>query len=106
MEIGIQYFMLKPFFLSSFRNAVSRIMDDLSRKKEKEKNDDVVLGKHILVVDDIEVNRIILVKILGALGAACDTAGNGQEAVDIFEASKPGDYEWTPISPSRCRSTR
>ena len=53
----------------------------------------MVRGKHILVVDDIEVNRIILVKILSTLGATCDTAGNGQEAVDKFNASQPGKYD-------------
>ena len=89
-EIGIRYFMPKPFFMSTFKNAVERIMGEL---KKKEEHSDVVRGKHILVVDDIEVNRIILVKILSTLGATCDTAGNGQEAVDRFEASQPGDYD-------------
>ena len=93
VEIGIQHFMPKPFFISTFKSAVGRIMDDVNKKKEKEKNDDVVRDKHILVVDDIEVNRIILVKILSTLGATCDTAGNGQEAVDKFETSQPGDYD-------------
>ena len=91
-EIGIQYFMPKPFFMSTFKNAVSRVMGNTNRK-EKEEDIDVVRGRHILVVDDIEVNRIILVKILSTLGATCDTAGNGQEAVDKFEASQPGDYD-------------
>ena len=92
-KIGVQYFMPKPFFMSTFKNAVSRILSDVSKKEERGANDDVVRGKHILVVDDIEVNRIILVKILSTLGAACDTAGNGQEAVERFEASQPGDYD-------------
>ena len=50
-------------------------------------------GRRILVVDDIEVNRLILVKILSSMGAQCDVAENGQEAVKIFEASRPGDYD-------------
>ena len=54
---------------------------------------DIVLGKHILVVDDIEVNRIILVKILSSLGADCDTAVNGQEATEKFTSSLPGEYD-------------
>ena len=92
-EIGIHHFMPKPFFMSTFKNAIRRIMGDVNKKDEKDASDDVVRGKHILVVDDIEVNRIILVKILSTLGATCDTAGNGQEAVDKFEASQPGDYD-------------
>ena len=92
-EIGIHHFMPKPFFMSTFKNAIRRIMGDVNKKAEKDASEDVVRGKHILVVDDIEVNRIILVKILSTLGATCDTAGNGQEAVDKFEASQPGQYD-------------
>ena len=92
-EIGIQHCMPKPFFMSTFKNVIHRIMGDVNKKAEKDKADDVVRGKHVLVVDDIEVNRIILVKILSTLGAACDAAGNGQEAVDKFEASRPGEYD-------------
>ncbi len=53
----------------------------------------MVKGKHILVVDDIEVNRMILVKILSTLGAFCDMAEDGQKAVEMFEKSKPGEYD-------------
>ena len=92
VEIGVRYFMTKPFFISTFQNVIGRVMDDANRM-EQEENSDVVKDKHILVVDDIEVNRIILVKILSTLGAACDTAENGREAVERFEASQPGDYD-------------
>ena len=93
MKIGIQHFMPKPFFMTTFKNAIGRVMGDTNNKKKKDENVDVVRGKHILVVDDIEVNRIILVKILSTLGATCDTAVNGQDAVDKFNASQPGEYD-------------
>ena len=91
-EIGIQYFMPKPFFMSTFKTAVSHVMDGADEGKEEE-NDDVVQGRHILVVDDIEVNRMILITILETLGAECDSACNGQEAVEMFEKSEPGEYD-------------
>ena len=91
MEIGVNHFMPKPFFMSTFKGAIRRVMGSL--KKDEGRQSDVVQGKHILVVDDIEVNRIILVKILSSLGAGCDIAGNGQEAVEKFESSKPGEYD-------------
>ena len=53
----------------------------------------VVDKKHIMVVDDIDVNRMILVKILSTMGAVCDTAENGQDAVDKFTVSEPGGYD-------------
>ncbi|MDE7243903.1 MAG: response regulator, partial [Oscillospiraceae bacterium] len=92
MEIGIDHFMPKPFFLSTFKEAVKRVLGNRQGKPEENKTD-VVRDKHILIVDDIEVNRIILVKILSSLGAVCDSVANGQEAVDKFEASQPGDYD-------------
>ena len=93
MKAGIRHFMPKPFFMSTFRNVIGHVMGDAGKKEKKDENVDVVRDKHILVVDDIEVNRIILVKILSTLGATCDTACNGQEAVDKFEGSQPGDYD-------------
>ncbi len=91
IEIGVNHFMPKPFFMSNFKTAIRRVMG--SQKKPEDSQQNVVNGMHIMVVDDIEVNQIILVKILGSLGALCDTAGNGQEAVEMFEASQPDDYD-------------
>ncbi len=90
-EVGVNHFMPKPFFMSTFKSAIRRVMGDL--KKAEVSRSDVVRDKHIMVVDDIEVNRIILVKILSALGAVCETAGDGQEAVDLFLASRPGEFD-------------
>jgi len=92
VEIGIDHFLPKPFFMSTFKGAVRRIMDG-HRNNEVGGQSDVVRDKHILVVDDVEINRIILVEILSALGAVCDEAENGQEAVETFEKSQPGDYD-------------
>ena len=90
-EIGVDHFMPKPFFMTNFKEAIRRVMG--RQKTADEGDEDVVMGKHILVVDDIEVNRIILVKILTTLGAQCDIAGNGQEAVETFERSQPGEFD-------------
>ncbi|MDE6589055.1 MAG: response regulator, partial [Oscillospiraceae bacterium] len=91
IEIGVNHFMPKPFFMSSFKDAIRRVMGSLA--KPAGEADHVVEGRHILVVDDIEVNRLILVKILSSLGATCDIAGNGQEAVEAFEKAPTGSYD-------------
>jgi len=88
IEIGVNHFMPKPFFMSTFKAAIRRVMGSI--KEEERVQSFVVKDKHILIVDDIEVNQIILVKILGSMGAICDVAGNGQEAVDKFMATAPG----------------
>ena len=91
VEIGVNYFMPKPFFISTFKETVRRIMGGM--KKPEAEDSGIVKDKRILVVDDIEVNRIILGKILVTLGAQCDMAGNGQEALEAFERSTPGEYD-------------
>jgi len=91
MEIGVDQFMPKPFFMSNFKEAVCQV-SDVPQKAEKTK-DNVVQGKRIMVVDDIEENHIILVKIMSAQGAVCEAVSNGQEAVDAFLNSSPGTYD-------------
>ena len=95
IEVGIDNFLMKPFFMHTFKEAIDRLMK--GRKNSMEgagQIESVFEGKHILVVDDIEVNRMVLVKILESLGAAaCDIAMNGQEAVDMFNLSEPGEYD-------------
>ncbi len=96
LEVGVNNFLTKPFFMHSFKEAVERLMDSGKDKLERTDSqaESVFAGKHILVVDDIEVNRLILVKILESLGASvCDIAKDGQEAVDMFNSSSAGEYD-------------
>ena len=91
-EAGIDHFLPKPFFTNNFKETISRMMGQpASASVNKETSS--VEGKHILVVDDIEINRMILGKILSNLGAVYHEAKNGQEAVQKFEASQPGEYD-------------
>ena len=94
LELGISHFLPKPFFMSSFRDTVRRVMAVQDKRQAAPPSPkDVLRGKHVLVVDDIEVNRIILTKILASLGAECETAENGQIAVDRFLLSAPGEID-------------
>jgi len=93
LEVGIEHFLPKPFFMSTFKDTIERMMDSQKKTTLTSEAKSVVAGRHIMVVDDIDVNRMILVKILTTLGANCDTAVNGQEAVDMFQASQPDEYD-------------
>lgn len=50
-------------------------------------------GRRALVVEDNETNRIVAVGLLGKANVTCDTAANGQEALDLFGSSEPGTYD-------------
>ncbi len=50
-------------------------------------------GKRALIVDDIDINREILLGLLQSTGIAMDEAENGRKAVDVFNASPSGYYD-------------
>ncbi len=50
-------------------------------------------GSRALVVDDIEINREILVALLAETGLELDTAEDGAEAVMRFESAPEGHYD-------------
>ncbi len=60
-------------------------------QKEKSKRllaEDLDLrGKRILAVDDIEINREIIIELLRDTGAIIEVAENGKQALDMFTAS-------------------
>jgi len=49
-------------------------------------------GKNILLVDDIEINRAIVVEILDGNGVVIDEAADGKEAVAMYTGSAEGYY--------------
>lgn len=53
----------------------------------------------ILIVDDIAINRQLLIKILDPLGFELKEATNGQEAIEIWEVWEP-DLIWMDIQMS------
>jgi signal transduction histidine kinase len=51
-------------------------------------------GKHILIVEDIEINRIVLQELLSETNAAIEEAFDGVEALEKFKASPEGYYDF------------
>jgi CheY-like chemotaxis protein len=49
-------------------------------------------GKRLLIVEDMEINREILISLLEETGLIIDTAENGKEALDIITAA-PDKYD-------------
>ncbi|MDR3349361.1 MAG: response regulator [Acidaminococcales bacterium] len=50
-------------------------------------------GSHIMIVDDVDINREIILAFLDGTGAECECADNGREAVDLFAKSANGYYD-------------
>lgn len=93
MEIGVEHFLQKPFFMSSFKDAIQRMMGTGPKKVLNDDERTMMAGKRVLVAEDIDINQLVLVKLLGTLGAESDIVENGQEAVEKFINSPADRYD-------------
>ena len=97
--VGVDAFLPKPFFITSFRQKVDGILngeESVSAAQETEEpaaQQSILQGMHILVAEDNEINAEILGELLNIVGAVCDIRENGQLAVDEFKQSAPGEYQ-------------
>ena len=91
---GIDLFLSKPFFVSNFRNAVTRLKQEAPAEETESASETVSLkGLKILAAEDNEINAEILQELLDIEGVRCDIVGNGKEAAEKFAVCKPGQYD-------------
>ncbi len=90
---GADGFLQKPFFKSNLKMVVKKLKAKEVMEHEAKTQDAVLAGKHFLAAEDIELNAEILMELLKMAGADCEWAGNGQEALEKFEQSVPGQYD-------------
>ena len=93
---GVTAFCSKPMFMSDLRetlmSALGQKQTDATQELLPEKNADFK-GRHILLVEDNELNREIALEILREYGFRVDTAENGAVAVEKVSTAAPGSYD-------------
>ena len=93
---GVTAFCAKPMFMSDLRetlmSALGQKPADAVQRLLPEKNADFK-GKHILLVEDNELNREIAQEILREYGFLVDSAENGAVAVEKVSTAAPGSYD-------------
>ena len=93
---GVTAFCAKPMFMSDLRETLMRALGQKSADAVQgllpEKNADFK-GKHILLVEDNELNREIAQEILREYGFLVDSAENGAVAVEKVSNAAPGSYD-------------
>ena len=92
---GVTAFCSKPMFLSDLRDTLLTAIGHTQTETQDilpGKNADF-RGRHILLVEDNELNREIAVAILHEYGFLVDTAENGAVAVEKIRTSDPGRYD-------------
>ena len=71
-----------------------RINTDMKDRTEaEEKTETSIQGLHVLLAEDNELNMEIAEFVLQNEGAEVTKAWNGQEAVEIFEKSRSGEFD-------------
>ena len=93
---GVTAFCAKPMFMSDLRetlmNALGQKPMDAAQGLLPDKNADFK-GRHILLVEDNELNREIAQEILREYGFLVDSAENGAVAVEKVSTAAPGSYD-------------
>jgi signal transduction histidine kinase/DNA-binding response OmpR family regulator len=88
--VGIDTFLPKPLFPSTVIDCIHECLgvDDTSPTNAPEEDPpcgmDCFKGYHALVVDDVEINREILISLLESTELEISSAENGMEAVKLY----------------------
>ena len=68
-------------------------LDADKREEQKDVSENSIKGLHILLAEDNDLNMEIAEFMLQNVGAEVTKAWNGQEAVELFRKSKPGEFD-------------
>jgi signal transduction histidine kinase/DNA-binding response OmpR family regulator len=92
---GVDKFLSKPLFPSTIAEVINECIGIDKRQAVKSQSAelaDIFAGHHILLVEDVEINREIVMTLLEPTQVKIDCAENGVEAVRMF-TSAPDKYE-------------
>ena len=91
---GVTAFVSKPIFMSELREVLTQpVIGEYEHEEElKEKRYDYT-GKHILLVEDNELNRELAVAILEETGMTIDSVDDGDVAVEAIDNAPADKYD-------------
>jgi signal transduction histidine kinase/DNA-binding response OmpR family regulator len=93
IDAGVSRFLTKPLFPSVIEDCVNECLGAApvqAAAGEREKDD--FNGRRILLAEDVEINREIMLSLLEPSGLAIDCAENGAEAFNLFSKNY-GSYD-------------
>jgi signal transduction histidine kinase/DNA-binding response OmpR family regulator len=101
-EEGIYRYLSKPLFPSSIYNVINELQkgepdEENVRNSGAQSNTEEgtfdFSGKRILLIDDVELNRMIVSDLLEDTNVGIDEAENGEQALVMFEESSLNYYD-------------
>ena len=93
-EAGVDIFATKPLFPSNIIDTTNEILGLKLTEDEKQSQEDEVnfTGRLVLLAEDVEINREIVLALLEPTHLEIECAENGVQAVSMFEAA-PDKYD-------------
>ncbi len=93
LSAGVNMFVPKPLFVSSIAACIDECLGISGKDEANEPDEEVSFEGHtILLAEDVEINREIVIALLEPTSLNIDCAGNGAEAVNMFAAA-PEKYD-------------
>ena len=90
-QAGVDRFIPKPLFASVIADTIIECVGT-PEEAAAESDDGIFAGNRILLAEDIDINREIVLALLENTGLTIDCAKNGVESVDMFEQNYD-DYD-------------
>jgi signal transduction histidine kinase/DNA-binding response OmpR family regulator len=92
--IGINHFLAKPVLPSVLYNKIAELTNTVYNEDVRTEEDDIPdwRDKNLLIVEDMKINREILINILEDTGISMESAVNGLEAVEMYRRNS-GKYD-------------
>ena len=90
-DAGVNRHLLKPLFNSTVIDCVNECFGKGRAPAEEEEAKhikDEFAGKKMLLAEDIEINRDIIISLLSDTGLDIDCAENGQEALEMVQSAR------------------
>jgi signal transduction histidine kinase/DNA-binding response OmpR family regulator len=93
-KAGVDKFLSKPLFPSDIFDLITQCMslDRRQIEETQDKIDGIFAGRHVLLAEDVDINREIVQALLEPTQIEIDCAVNGAEAVRMFKEA-PGKYD-------------
>ncbi|MDR1623047.1 MAG: response regulator, partial [Synergistaceae bacterium] len=94
-EAGVDKFLPKPLFASAIADCINECLGSGSlaaAEKSRPDEENLFEGYCILLAEDVEINREIVLTLLEPTGLTIDCAENGAEAVRLYSEA-PGKYD-------------
>jgi signal transduction histidine kinase/CheY-like chemotaxis protein len=92
---GVDKFLSKPLFPSAIADLINECLGSGSlagREGVKVEHEDSFAGRRLLLAEDVEINREIVLALLEPTGLEIDCAENGEEALRLF-SKNPEKYD-------------